>query len=112
MKCLFPTSLILLLALSSAAWAEETQGRPTAGLHTDIKTGYFRKTTTPLELLGEQGAQVVAGVFAADEKLRWQLYVPKNYDPAKPAGVIVFINRGTWGGGLLTRRTLNSETRR
>ena len=38
-------------------------------------------------------------VFAPDEKLRWQLDVTKNYDAANPPGVIVFINRGTWGGG-------------
>ena len=63
------------------------------------RTGYFRVSSTPLELLGDQGASALSEVFAADEKLRWQLVVPDNYDPAQPPGVIVFVNRGTWGGG-------------
>ena len=64
-----------------------------------LRTGYFRVSSTPLELLGNEGASALSEVFAADEKLRWQLVVPKNYDPAQPPGVIVFVNRGNWGGG-------------
>ncbi len=63
------------------------------------RTGYFRTSVTPLELLGEQGAATIANVFAPDEKLTWQLSVPNNYDPEKPAGVIVFIGFAEWGGG-------------
>ena len=63
------------------------------------RTGYFQTTTTPLELLGEEGAKVLSSVFAADEKLTWQLSVPKNYDSTKPAGVMVFIGYAEWGGG-------------
>lgn len=63
------------------------------------RTGYFRTTITPSELLGEQGARTLAQVFAPDEELKWQLDVPVNYDPANPPGAIVFVNRGNWGGG-------------
>lgn len=63
------------------------------------RTGYFMLTTTPLELLGEQGAAAVSSVFEADEKLTWQLSVPKNYDAMKPAGVMVFVGFAEWGGG-------------
>lgn len=63
------------------------------------RTGYFSVSSTLLELLGEQGASALSEVFAADEKLRWRLVVPKNYDPAHPPGVIVFVSRGNWGGG-------------
>jgi predicted peptidase len=63
------------------------------------RTGFFRKAITPLELLGEEGAQAVSSLFPADERLTWQLSVPKNYDPAKPAGVIVFIGFAEWGAG-------------
>ena len=63
------------------------------------QTGYFRISLTPTELLGADGAAAVASVFAADEPLSWQLYVPHNYDAAKPAGVIVFVGYAHWGGG-------------
>ena len=82
----------LLLMLITSVSADEQVPR----------TGYFRVSSTPLELLGEQGASALSEVFATDEKLRWQLDVPKNYDPARPPGVIVFVNRGTWGGGKKT----------
>ena len=86
-----PTFILvgLLLMFMTSAAAEEQAPR----------TGYFRISSTPLELLGEQGAGAVSQVFAPDQKLRWQLDVPKNYDPAHPPGVIVYVNRGTWGGG-------------
>ena len=63
------------------------------------QTGYFRESVTPTELLGAEGAAAVASVFAPDESLTWQLYVPPTYDPTKPAGVIVFIGYAHWGGG-------------
>ena len=55
------------LAITSAAWADEAKDGP--------RTGYFRKTTTPLELMGEDGARALADVFEPDQKLKWQLYV-------------------------------------
>jgi len=85
------TTLPLLLLAASIAWGEEGP-----------RTGYFQTTVTPLELLGEEGAQAVSSVFAPDEKLKWQLSVPKTYDPAKPAGVMVFIGFAEWGGGKKT----------
>lgn len=69
------------------------------------RTGYFKMTTTPLELLGERGAEAVSSLFAPDQSLSWQLYVPPNYDPGQPAGVMVFIGFGDWGGG---KRAWNS----
>jgi hypothetical protein len=87
------TRIALLFTLLIAAWpilADDENGP---------RTGYFRSSTTPLELLGERGAQALAEVFAADEALSWQLDVPDNYDPRNPPGAIVFINRGNWGGG-------------
>ena len=87
------SALILLsvLFLPSGAWSDDTDESP--------RTGYFRSSTTPLELLGERGAETLSEVFAPDEKLRWQLNVPENYDPANPPGLIVYVNRANWGGG-------------
>jgi len=85
------------LAMTSAVWANDAKDGP--------RTGYFRKTTTPLELLGEDGAKALADVFEPDQKLQWQLYVPHSYDPSKPMGVIVFItSKPNWGG---SRRSYN-----
>jgi len=91
MTSLKKISLVVALLMMSATGLAGDEKGP--------RTGYFRSHTTPLELLGERGAQAVAEVFAAEEKLSWQLDVPGNYDPQNPPGVIVFINRGNWGGG-------------
>lgn len=83
------TAVVVSLLLACAAIADE-----------EARKGYFRQSTTPVELLGEQGAAAVASVFAPDDTLTWQLSVPRTYDPAKPAGVIVFIGwADEWGGG-------------
>lgn len=84
------TIIAVLLTMSSVALADDDK---------QPRSGYFKSSTTPLELLGERGAKALSEVFAADEKLSWQLDVPGNYDAQKPPGVIVFINRGNWGGG-------------
>lgn len=82
------TALLVLLVVTPLAWSEEVP-----------RTGFFRKAITPEELLGAEGAKAVSTVFAPDETLTWQLSVPDNYDPAKPAGVMVFIGWGDWGSG-------------
>lgn len=81
------TALLMLLVMAPLAWGADGP-----------RTGYFRKSITPLELLGADGANAIASVFAPDEKLTWQLSVPKNYDPAKPAAVMLFIGFAEWGG--------------
>ena len=82
------TAVLMLLVMTSLAWGEDGP-----------RKGYFRKAITPLELLGADGANAIASVFPPDEKLTWQLSVPKNYDPAKPAAVMLFIGFAEWGGG-------------
>ena len=82
------TTVLLLFLMIPPVWSDE-----------GVRTGYFRKSLTPLELLGEDGAAAISSIFAADKKLTWQLSVPKNYDPAKPAGVMVFIGFAEWGSG-------------
>ncbi len=58
------------------------------------RTGYFRVSSTPLALLGEQGASALSQVFAADEKLRWQLVVPKNAANRSAVSAVI-----AWGWG-------------
>ena len=97
MKLRSLTIAALLATMLSTTWAQEASEGP--------RTGYFRKTVTPLETLGADGAKSVAHIFEADEELKWQLYVPHSYDPTKPAGVIVFINR--WGNSGGSRKSYN-----
>ncbi|MDH5455254.1 MAG: hypothetical protein OEY37_04220 [Gammaproteobacteria bacterium] len=81
--------LILLSGLAHVAAAED--GGP--------RTGYFETETTVVELLGPERAAAMSDLFAADEKLQWKIYVPQNYTPAKPAGVLVYITHSnSWGG--------------
>lgn len=58
----------------------------------DPQTGEFPLTTTVLKLLGEESAQPFKEKIAIDQPITWEVYVPANYDPAKPAGVLVFVN--------------------
>lgn len=63
------------------------------------RTGYFETEITVLELLGEEGAASVSDVLDANDKLKWEIYVPRTYSPDKPVGVIVFITySNSWGG--------------
>lgn len=81
-------TVLISLLVSPLAWSEDHP-----------RVGYFQETVTPLELLGEEGAKVISPIFPSDQKLTWQLSVPENYDPTKPAGVMVFIGFAEWGGG-------------
>lgn len=61
------------------------------------RTGFFTLTLTPVEVLGEAGAQGVADVLPLDQPIEWQLYVPHNYSAASPPGAIVYVS--PWESG-------------
>jgi len=61
-------------------------------------TGVFRLAQTPTEVLGAQMAMALDDTMPADEDLRWQVFVPENYDSARPPGVFVFLDPRGWGG--------------
>jgi len=52
----------------------------------------FELSYTVTDLVGERAAQGVAEVVATDEAIRYSVYVPKNYDPDNPPGVMVYIS--------------------
>ena len=92
----------LFLGVQSISWADEADDEP--------RTGYFYTETTPLELLGPEGAKSLEKIFAEDEELKWSLYVPKSYTADKPAGVIVFISPSSrWGGSSKSYNPLLEE---
>ena len=90
--------LLLTFLATSVTWADDAP-----------RTGYFRTALTPVELLGEEGAKAISSIFAPDETLTWQLSVPSNYDPSRPAGAMVFIGWGDWGGGKKTWNSVLKE---
>jgi len=55
-------------------------------------TGEHTARTTVVELLGAEAAQPFGEKIPIDQPITWEVFVPTNYDPAKPAGVLVFIN--------------------
>ena len=64
----------------------------------DQLTGMFRMTHTPVEIVGEQLAQALDDTIPADQRLKWQLYVPETYNAARPPGVFVFLDPNGYGG--------------
>ncbi len=72
----------LLTAFTSIAHAQESASR----------TGDYTATSTVLELLGAEAAKPFSEKIPIDQPITWEVFVPANYDPAKPAGVLVFIN--------------------
>lgn len=77
---------ILLLLQASIAIAANTAAA------TSLQTGEFDLSITLEELVGKESASHVAHTLAADDVIGWQLYVPENYDPASPAGIMVYIS--------------------
>lgn len=80
---------IVLLVLASA---------PVVATAQDELRGMFRLTRTTADILDAATAQELGKVIPVDEELQWQLYVPDNYDRQRPAGVLVFVDPGGWGG--------------
>ena len=56
------------------------------------QTGEFILGHTLAELVSDATATQIASVVPADELLEWQVYVPPTYDPARPAGLLVYIS--------------------
>jgi len=56
------------------------------------RLGEYTATSTVLELLGTEAARPFSEKIPIDQPITWEIFVPGNYDPAKPAGVLVFIN--------------------
>jgi predicted peptidase len=80
MKIFFITGL--LTALITIASAQEI----------DTRIGEYSATSSVLELMGETSAQSFEKKIPINKPIEWEIYVPENYNPDIPAGVLVFIN--------------------
>jgi len=63
-----------------------------------VSFGEVNVSATLPELVGEESAGRFEGVIGPDENIEWELYVPESYDPASPAGLMVYISPSDSGG--------------
>ena len=80
--------LVLLLAGLGSAPA----------LAQEAMTGMFRMSHTVGDILGEQMAQALDDTVPSDQELQWQVYVPWEFDPSRPAGVFIYLDPNRYGG--------------
>jgi hypothetical protein len=52
----------------------------------------FSASFTFTELLGAESARSYEHLIPTDEPIIWELYVPDDYDPGDPAGVLIYIS--------------------
>ena len=79
--------LVLLLAGLGSAPA----------LAQEAMTGMFRMSHTVGEILGEQMAQALDDTVPSDQELQWQVYVPWEFDPSRPAGGFIYLDPNRYG---------------
>lgn len=82
MKQCAATIVIFFTAFISLSHAQDTAP----------KTGSFVIKSTMLDVMGEETANAYAAVLDATEEIEWEVFVPESYDPAKPAGVMVYVS--------------------
>ncbi len=85
-------SLLLAFLLGQAASAAEGN---------DVRlvpTGTLQLSATSVDLIGEQAASSIDDVLPSDVPIEWQVYVPQDYRPELPTGVLVFVSSINWGG--------------
>jgi len=75
--------LVLVGICVGSLCAEETQ---------EPRTGVFELTGSAIEILGAGAAEGFSSLVEPDEIIEWEVVVPDNYDPARPAGIIVYIS--------------------
>lgn len=90
--------LILAVLAATGLLQGETGGLIEEFDASQPRTGFVNVVMTPAELLGDETAASLNHVLLADQKIEWRMYVPRNYDPAAPPGVLVFVSSIDWGG--------------
>ena len=65
--------------------------------HADQSAGESEAHAKLIDLFGEVGAQSYAEILPADHQFDFEIYTPAAYDPAKPAGVFVFVSPTVMG---------------
>lgn len=74
---LLTASFIFFSALISSSYTQ------------DIRTGEFDIDSTSRQILGDELAQTFAKIIKPDDEFSWNVYVPDNFDPDVPSGIIL-----------------------
>ncbi len=62
------------------------------------RTGFVKLLMTPAEVLGEAAAERLNPILLATEPVEWRVYVPRDYRPQEPPGILVFVSSIDRGG--------------
>jgi hypothetical protein len=73
---------VVFTLFQSGAIAQQAAGR----------TSEYTASSTILDLVGVEAARVFEKKIPVNEPVAWEVYVPADYDPDQPAGVLVFVN--------------------
>lgn len=92
------TNLVLAVLAATGLLQGEAVGLIEEFDASHARTGSFNVVMTTTELLGKETADSLNHILLADQKIDWRMYVPRNYDAAKPPGVLVFVSSTDWGG--------------
>jgi len=57
-----------------------------------VQTGAFDRRASIIQLVGDTAAQAYQPIMPVDEPIEWEIYVSPTHDPAKPAGLLVYIS--------------------
>lgn len=58
----------------------------------EVRYGQFDVSWKAGELVDSLGLESALGPLDADETVSWRMYVPRSYDPDRPAGLMVYIS--------------------
>ena len=100
-------AILLSFIAAATAYGEEPRARDGDG-----KTGTYTLSGTPAELVGAEAARNISAVLPPEVTVTWEVVVPEGYDPARPAGLLVYISPSDSGqlprgwGMLLEERNL------
>lgn len=83
--------VIVLMLQSTAGLAQDTV------VAESIRSGEIGLSIKLEELVGKDSAAHVARTLAADAVIDWAIYVPDNYNPQRPAGLMVYISPSNSG---------------
>jgi hypothetical protein len=92
MKSVLVLAMVVLGQSTSSARTDESNA--VAGIMPEIavQTGEFKAAHTVSDLLGETSARPYESIIPPDEVIEWEVYVPDNYNPDRPADLLIYIS--------------------
>ena len=58
-----------------------------------VQTGKLEFSTSSAEIIGEEAAKSFSKTLVTDDKIKWSIFVPDNYDPTMPPGIVVHMTQ-------------------